>query len=34
VEGDTEQGTVMAGQICGLVNSVVPAAQLIHDIMA
>jgi len=34
VDGDTEEGTVMAGQVCGLVNSVQPAAQITAEIMA
>ncbi len=33
VEGDTEQGTVMAGQISGLIHSVIPAAQLVQQVM-
>lgn len=33
INGDLEQGTILAGQICGLVNKVQPAADIINDIM-
>lgn len=33
VEGDTENGSVMAGQIAGAVKKIEPAAQIIQDLM-
>lgn len=33
VEGDIENGTVMAGQVCGMVKKVQPAREIIMDIM-
>ncbi|WP_026487226.1 enoyl-[acyl-carrier-protein] reductase FabK [Caldanaerobius polysaccharolyticus] len=33
VDGDVEYGSVMAGQIAGLVNEIKPAAQIIQDIL-
>lgn len=33
VNGDLEGGTILAGQICGLVNKMQPAADIIADIM-
>lgn len=33
VEGDTQWGSLMAGQIAGLVNDVKPAALIIHEIV-
>jgi enoyl-[acyl-carrier protein] reductase II len=33
VEGDIENGTVMAGQVCGMVKKVQPAHEIIMDIM-
>ena len=33
VEGDIENGTVMAGQVCGMVKAVQPAREIIMDIM-
>ena len=32
-DGDVETGTVMAGQICGLVNEIKPAATVIQDLV-
>ena len=34
IEGDVVHGSVMAGQICGLVNDIVPVAVLLERIMA
>ncbi len=34
VEGDTVEGSFMAGQCCGLVNDVVPVAELIQRVIA
>lgn len=34
VDGDVEEGTVMAGQICGLVSKIQPAAVIASEIMA
>lgn len=34
VEGDVVQGSVMAGQCCGLVSDIVPAAELLKRIVA
>ncbi len=34
VQGDMEQGSIMAGQISGLVKKIQPAAEIIHEIMA
>ncbi len=33
VQGDVEEGSVMAGQICGLVNKIEPAADIVADIL-
>lgn len=33
VEGDIENGTVMAGQVCGMVKKVQPSREIIMDIM-
>ena len=33
VEGDTENGSIMAGQVAGAVQRIEPAAQIIQDIM-
>ena len=33
VEGDTENGSIMAGQVAGAVNCIEPAARIIKDIM-
>lgn len=33
VNGDLETGTILAGQICGLVNKVQPAAEIVADII-
>lgn len=33
VHGDLESGTILAGQICGLVNKVQPAADIVADII-
>ncbi len=33
VDGDMERGTVIAGQICGLINTVKPVRGIINDIM-
>lgn len=33
LEGDVEQGTVLAGQACGLVNQVQSAAEIVNDII-
>jgi enoyl-[acyl-carrier protein] reductase II len=33
VDGDIENGSVMAGQIAGAVNRIEPAANIIQDIM-
>jgi enoyl-[acyl-carrier protein] reductase II len=32
-EGDTDDGSVMAGQVCGLVDDIVPVAELIERII-
>jgi len=34
IEGDIEMGSLMAGQICGLINDIKPARQIIQDILA
>lgn len=34
VDGDVEYGSVMAGQIAGLINDIKPAAQIIQDIIS
>lgn len=34
VEGDVEMGSLMAGQICGLINDIKPARQIIEDVLA
>lgn len=34
IEGDIEMGSLMAGQICGLINNIKPARQIIQDILA
>lgn len=34
VQGDVEQGSIMAGQIAGLVKKVQPAAEIVQEIMA
>ena len=34
VYGDLEGGTILAGQICGLVNKVQPAADIVADIIS
>ena len=34
VEGDVDEGTVMAGQVCGLVSRVQPAAEITAEIIA
>ncbi|MGI5922007.1 MAG: enoyl-[acyl-carrier-protein] reductase FabK [Syntrophomonadaceae bacterium] len=34
INGDLENGTILAGQICGLVNKIQPAAQMVDEIMA
>lgn len=34
VEGDVENGSVMAGQSCGLINDIVPVEELIERVMA
>lgn len=33
VHGDVDEGTVLAGQICGLVKNIEPAAQIVRDII-
>jgi len=33
IEGDVEGGSLMAGQICGLISDVKPVAQIINEIM-
>jgi enoyl-[acyl-carrier protein] reductase II len=34
IEGDIEGGSLMAGQICGLINDIKPTKQIIQDILA
>ena len=34
IEGDIEQGSLMAGQIAGLVSDIKPARSIIQDIVA
>lgn len=34
VDGDVEMGSVMAGQVAGLVNSILPAAEIIEEIFS
>jgi len=34
VEGNMDQGSIMAGQIAGLVKKVQPASEIVHEIMA
>ncbi|HCF71568.1 MAG TPA: enoyl-[acyl-carrier-protein] reductase FabK [Syntrophomonas sp.] len=33
LQGDLDNGSILAGQICGLVHSIQPAAEIIEDIM-
>ncbi|MCL4442157.1 MAG: nitronate monooxygenase, partial [Firmicutes bacterium] len=33
VEGDVQEGSVMAGQICGMIKRIEPAAEIIKDIV-
>lgn len=33
VNGDLDNGSILSGQICGLVNSIEPAARIVEDIM-
>ena len=33
LQGDIQQGTILCGQICGLVKQVQPAAQIVNDII-
>ncbi|RYD04878.1 hypothetical protein N752_13200 [Desulforamulus aquiferis] len=34
VEGDIQDGSVMAGQVCGMVKKIEPAADIIQDIVS
>ncbi|MCL0081471.1 enoyl-[acyl-carrier-protein] reductase FabK [Peptococcaceae bacterium] len=34
VEGDTEYGSVMAGQVCGMVTNIQPAHEIIKDVIS
>ncbi len=34
IEGDVEMGSLMAGQICGLINDIKPVRQIIQDVLA
>ena len=34
IEGDVKAGSVMIGQISGMINDIKPCAQIIQDIMA
>lgn len=33
IDGELEKGTILAGQICGMVNKIEPAADIVNDIM-
>ncbi|MGE5380928.1 MAG: nitronate monooxygenase [Methylocystaceae bacterium] len=33
IEGDVDYGTVMAGQVCGLVNKIEPASEIVERVM-
>ncbi|MEN6462859.1 MAG: enoyl-[acyl-carrier-protein] reductase FabK [Syntrophomonas sp.] len=34
IDGDLEHGTILAGQICGMVNKIQPAADIVNEIMS
>jgi enoyl-[acyl-carrier protein] reductase II len=33
VKGEVDEGSILAGQICGLINRVQPAAEIIKDLV-